>query len=314
MNLNKILLVGYDGDVFDSNQWVRLDQLTTNRIMLPKDSPEFSEHLDSDCLLVKLGATVDQKMIDSMPNLRYIGMLGTGYGRIDAEYARQKNITVCNIAGYSTESVAELVFALILEYIREIARAKKQGVEGNYSEEGFVSSEIKDKIFGVIGLGRIGGRTAEIALAFGADVSYWSRNRKENYEQKGISYQDIDALLKKSDFITLHMEFNKETEHFLDNDKIQKIKPGAVVVNTAPMELIDIPALEKRLEKGDITFILDHSDELTEAEAKSLAKHPNCIMCPPIGYISKEATLAKLDMFIDNIENFIKGTPTNKVD
>jgi len=307
-------MLGYGKETFGEKQWERLDQLANERVLVPKDSPEISNHLDANCLLVKLGATVDSKMIDIMPNLKYIGMLGTGYGRIDADYAATKGITVCNIAGYSTESVAELVFALMLEHIREIERGKKQASEGNYSEEGFSVYEIKDKVFGIIGLGRIGARTAEIALhGFGADVRYWSKNRKEEYEKRGVKYQDIDSLLRESDFISLHLEYNKNTEHFLNQDRIQMIKPGAVVVNTAPMELIDITALEKRLEEGDITFILDHSDELSESEAKQLAKCRNCILYPPIGYISKEATLAKLDMFVDNIENFLNGKPTNKV-
>ncbi|MCK5561958.1 MAG: hypothetical protein KAJ51_15270 [Thermoplasmata archaeon] len=315
MKFEKILMIGYDEKTFNQEQWNRIDLMTNQRILLPKDSPEISEHLiTTDCILVKLGATIDQNMIDSMPKLKYIGMLGTGYGRIDASYAASKDITVCNIAGYSTESVAEFVFSLILEFIREIERGKIQARGGNYSEDGFRAYEIKGKTFGVIGLGRIGSRTAEIASeGFGADTRYWSRRRKDEYENKGIKYQEVEELLKESDFISIHLEFNKETEHFLNNDLIQKIKPNSVVVNTAPMELIDINALEKRLEIGDISFILDHSDELTESDATRLSKYENCIIYPPIGYISNEATLAKLDMFVDNIENFMEGTPTNKV-
>lgn len=315
MKFEKILMIGYDEETFSSQQWNKIEEYCEDYVLLPKDSPKISENLtNTDCLLVKLGATVDEKMIDSMSKLKYIGMLGTGYGRVDATYAASKNITVCNIAGYSTESVAELVFAIILDHIREIERAKKQAREGNYSEDGFQASEIKDKLFGIIGLGTIGSRTAEIASeGFRANVRYWSRKRKDDYEQKGIKYQDLDTLLNESDIISLHLELNNETNLFLNEERIQRIKPGAVIVNTAPMELIDIEALVKRLKLGDIYFILDHSDELEESDAKLLSAYQNCIIYPPIGYITNEATLAKMDMFVNNIENFVKGTPTNKV-
>lgn len=315
MKFDKILMIGYDEETLSSQQWKEIEEYCKEYVLLPKDSPKISENLtNTDCLLVKLGATVDQKMIDSMPNLKYIGMLGTGYGRIDGTYAASKNITVCNIAGYSRESVAEFVFAMILDHIREIERAKKEAREGNYSEDGFQASEIKDKLFGIIGLGANGSRTAEIASeGFRANVRYWSRKRKDNYEQKGIKYQDLDTLLNESDFISIHLELNTETNLFLNEERIQRIKPGAVIVNTAPMELFDIKALVKRLKLEDIYFILDHSDELEESVAKLLSVHKNCIMYPPIGYITKEATLAKMGMFVDNLGNFLKGTPTNKV-
>ena len=315
MKFEKILFIGYDEETLSSQQWEKIEEYCEEYVLLPKNSPKISENLtNTDCILVKLGATVDKKMIDSTPKLKYIGMLGTGYGRVDATYAASKNITVCNIAGYSRESVAEFVFAVILDHIREIERAKKAAREGNYSEDGFQASEIKDKLFGIIGLGTNGSRTAEIASeGFKANVRYWSRKRKDNYDQKGIKYQELNTLLNESDFISIHLELNTETNLFLNEERIQRIKSGAVIVNTSPMELFDIKALVKRLKLEDIYFILDHSDELEESDAKQLSAHQNCILYPPIGYITKEATLAKMDMFVDNLGNFLKGAPTNKV-
>ena len=92
-----------------------------------------------------------------------------------------------------------------------------------------------------------------------------------------------------------------------------KIKKGAVLINLAPNELIDLNALEKRLSNGDITYIMDHSDELTSEQASELSKHKNCIIYPPIGYTTKEATIEKQEIFVGNIENFLQGSPTNKV-
>jgi len=315
MKFNKILLLGYGKETFDSKQWQRLKALSKEQVLLPADGPEAPKHFSTaDCLLVKLGVKVNKTLIDKMPVLRYIGILGTGYNRIDTSYAASRGIAVCNIAGYSTESVSEFVFALILEHIRELSRAKEQAAKGLFSEEGFTASELKGKQFGIIGLGRIGGRTAEIASSgFGAEVHYWSRQRKGAYEQKGILYQSLDPLLEGSDFLSIHLESNKGTEHILDAARVKKIKPGALLLNLAPMELIDIPALAARLEKGNLFFITDHADELTLEDAKLLSSFSNCTLYPAIGYITKEATQAKMDLFVANLENFLKGKPTNKV-
>lgn len=315
MKFKRILMFDFDKGNLEQEHWDRIDQLTEEKVLLATSSPEVSKHLaTSDCLLVKLGAKVDRETIDHAPNLRYIGMFGTGYGRIDDSYAVTKGVAVCNIAGYSTEGVAELAIAVILEHIRELERAKRQARGGDYSEATFQGCELKGKVFGVIGLGRIGGRIAEIALkGFGADVRYWSRTRKSEYENMGVRYQEVEPLLGECNFLSLNLAYNKETEHFLDDQRLQRIKSGAVVINLAPMELVDIDALERRLKEDDITFILDHSDELTEAQAKQLAKYQSCVMYPPIAYTTKEATLAKQGMFVSNLENFLKGTPTNKV-
>lgn len=315
MKFKKLLMVGYANTDFSDSEWKRFDALSESKVLLPKDTPKLLGELkDTDCLLVRLGATVDKAMIDAAPGLKYIGMYGTGYGRVDAVYAATKGIAVCNIAGYSTEGVAELAFGILIDYLRELERAKVQARNGDYSEATFAGTEIKDKNFGVIGLGRIGERIAEIAQkGFGASTSYWSRNRKQDYEQMGIVYKDIDALLAISDFLSLNLALVPETTGFLNKERIQKIKSGATIINLAPMELVDIPALAERLAKRDIIFILDHSDELSPENAKLLAQYKNCIMYPPIGYVTKEATAGKKGMFIDNLENYLNGKPSNKV-
>src|SRR3989344_172973 len=294
----KALFWGYSQEDSPQEQWSRIDQLAEEKVLLPKDSPDVQNHLASaDALLLKLGMGADKDTIDSAPNLKYIGMLGTGYGRIDSAYAASKGVAVCNIAGYSTEGVAEFGFGVILEHIREIERAKQQAKAGNYSEAGFQGYEIQGKKFGVIGLGRIGGRIAEIAHdGFGADTRYWNISRVEQAESKGIRYQEVNELLAEVDFLSLNLAYVPETEKFLDETKINLIKSGAIFLNLAPMELVDMGALEKRLQKGEITFIFDHADELTPDQAKQLTQYDNCVAYPPIANMTKEATLAKQKM------------------
>lgn len=310
----KILTIGIGEFALDSAYWQRIKVLVEKIINLPKDSPEIKDELtDTDCLLTGFGIIVDKEIIDSAPNLKYVGVLATAYGKVDIDYAKSKGISVCNIPGYATEAVAEFVFGIILDHIREIERGKKQAREGNYSEAGFSAIEIKDKTFGILGLGKIGSRVAEIALGFGADVRYWNIDRRKEFEMKGAKYEDADSLIPKCDFLSLHFALVKDTENFLNEERIQKIKNGAVVINTAPMELVNISALEKRLANGDITFILDHSDEMSQENINKLSKFKNCIIYPPIAYITKEARIAKQEIFVGNIESFLEGFPTSQV-
>ncbi|MFH0832212.1 MAG: 2-hydroxyacid dehydrogenase [Candidatus Aenigmatarchaeota archaeon] len=314
MKFRKMLMIGIDESKFDPEYWNKISLLSSEGKILPKDSHEIRKELtDTDCLLLGFGININREDIDNAPNLKYIGVLATAYGKVDIDYARSKGVTVCNIPGYSTEAVAEFVLAAILENIRCLEEGKQRGIIGNYSETGISASEIKDKIFGIVGLGRIGGRVAELALGFGADVRYWSRNRKGVFENKGIKYEDADSLIPKCDFLSLNLAQTNETEKFLNEELIKKVKSGAIVINTAPMELVDIDALADRLEKGDITFILDHSDETPPEQLKKLSKYKNCIIYPPIAYITAEARIAKQDIFLSNLENFLKGTPTNEV-
>lgn len=311
----KILLLNFEESNLQPEFWRRIDKITKQKVLLKADSPEVKKHLSTtDCLLLKHGMIADKTLIDSMPNLKYIGILATAYGRIDTAYAKKKGITVCNVPGYATEGVAEFVFAALLEHLRKISPAKLQAKQGNYLETAFMGTEIRGKTFGVLGLGRIGRRVAYLALdGFKGNVSYWSHLRKVDAEKHGIRYMEANKVIQTSQILSLHMVYNPATEKFFDSKRIQLVKPGTIIINTAPMELFDIDALEKRLKKADITFILDHSDELSPQDAKRLSQYKNCILYPPIGLMTEEATRLKQEILVSNLENFLKGEPTNKV-
>lgn len=293
---NKILVTGFSRENLDENVWAKIEKLTDKLVFEPENGV--------DCLFSRFNK-VDRQLIDSLSALKYIGLLATGTGTVDLDYAKSKNITVCNVPGYATESVAEWVFGLILEHLRQLEKAKQTARSDDFSGDGFSATEIKGKKFGIIGLGRIGQRVAQIAQGFGANVVCWSRTHKE-----GFKFEALDDLVKTCDFISLHALTTKDTEEILN---VSKIKPGAVVVNVSGMEQVNIPALEKRLAKNDITFILDHPDEMKPEDVKSLAKYPNCIIYPPIGFITAEARVNKQQIFVSNLENFLEGNPSNKV-
>ena len=315
MKFKKILVYNIDKTTnLDSKSWKRIESLGEKIVFVPKADPKFRNELtDTDCVLVNFGTEIGKENIDNAPKLKYIGVMATAFGKIDVAHAAKKAIVVANLKGYSTESVAEFIFAAILEYFRGLEEGKKRGRAGNYSEAGIPAFEIRNKMFGIVGLGAIGQRVAEIALGFGADVAYWSRNRKDSFGKKGLKYLPFDKLISSADIISINLAQTKETEKIFDKSVFQKIKKNAIIINTAPMELVDIPELARRLSKKDIVFILDHSDEMSQTDLKIISKYPNCIIYPPIAYITGEAAENKRRIFIGNVEAFLAGKPQNVI-
>lgn len=229
----KILFHGITREDLGKNQWRKIDSLCKKKIFLPKDSFHIKNFLkDIDCLLINQGMVVDKKIVDSAPHLKYIGILATGYNRIDIGYAASRHIAVYNVPGYATEAVSEFIIGLILEHIRELERAKRQARDENYSETTFNGIQIKDKTIGIIGLGKIGQRVAEISSkGFGAKVWYWSRTRKRLLEKNGITFKPILRILKEADIISTHLSYSKEISKFFNKERIVSVKPGAIFIN-----------------------------------------------------------------------------------
>lgn len=314
MKFKKIVSIGLSEEILDKKYWDKLDALAEERVLLPKDSDKAEKELsDADCLLVWFNGA-DEALIDQAPNLKYIGALATGVGKIDVAYAQSKGITVTNIPGYSTEGVAELVLAVLLENLRDLSRAKTESKKARTSESNFKGKEIKGKDFGVIGLGRIGSRVAELADAFGANIYYWSRTRKPELEGK-FKYQELDQMISHCDFLSIDLALNSETEGILNAERIAAMKKGAIVINTAPLELIDLDALNKRLDETTLTFIFDHTDpdDINDEQLDQLRQHDNCITYPVLGYTTDEARIALQDIFVSNVESFLNGSPVNSV-
>ena len=303
----KLVFQGFSVEDLPKSEWDRIADVCKNVCRVATD--EMPGALEgADGLFVKLGATVDKKLIDLDPNLRVIGMFGTGYGRIDVEYAREKKIPVFNIADYATDGVAEFVFATLLSYLRELPRALSNADSGDYSEASFTGTELRDKTLGILGLGNIGSRVAEIASnGFAMNVLYWSRERKADRETERIQYTEVEKLLSDSDYVSLHLALTPETESFLSSKRLGLLRSQAVLINTAPMELLDLAATEKLIADGTVSLILDHSDEMRPEDVQRLDRYSNCVVYPPIAYTTIEATSQKQTIFVNNIIAADKG-------
>lgn len=312
MRFNKVVMVGELN--LDAEHQKQLGKNTERKVSATDISSAGPDLADSDALFIGFGIKVDRTVIDSAPKLKYIGVYATAYDFVDTEYAKSKGIAVCNLGGYSTEGVAEFVFAAVLDNFRNLDRAKERIGKNDTDflpSELAKNREIKGKLFGVVGLGKIGSRVSEIAMGFGADVRYWSRNRKKELESRGIKYEDADSLVSKADILSLHLAVTNETEGFLNADRIKKIKKGAVLVSTVGLSLIDANALEARLKNNDMTLIL----ELSEVPAEQVNKwkgYKNCVLYPPVA-LTYESLAARQRIFVENVERFLKGKPQNKV-
>lgn len=310
MSFKKAVLINISDDHFTEKYWEKLDSIIESKVSLSRDDPNLMAELkDCDCLLLGFQVDVGKEIFDAAPNLKIINILATAYGTVDLDIAAQRNIPVCNLAGYSTESVAEFTIAAFLYQMRNIEEGLKRARSGNYDFAGITARELKGSEFGVIGLGSIGGRVAELAAGFGANVSYWSRNKKD----VPFEYKELDELLKTCTYISVNVAEDEETKGLLNSENLPLIKPESIVFSTVPPSVVDTDALVERMLKKDITFISDHPDEMSEDELAKIKDLKGVVLYPPIAFLSDEATIAKQEIFIANLTGFLEGQVQNKV-
>ncbi len=310
MKFKKAVLIKIPQTHFDEKYWEQMTGLAEQTISLDRDDPKLMDELkDCDCLLLGFQVPVAKDILDAAPNLKLINILATAYGTVDLAAAAEKGIPVCNLGGYSTESVAEFVIAAILHQIRNLEEGLNRARSGNYSFEGIRARELKNSSFGVIGLGHIGNRVAELAAGFSANVSYWSHTKKDSPFQ----YRELDDLLSSCTYISVNVAETPETQNLLNSRNLPLIKSESILISTVPSTVINTEALVERLSKNDMTFISDHSDEMGSQELDKLKPFANCVFYPPIAFVSDEARVAKQEIFIGNMKAFLEGKPQNKV-
>lgn len=245
------------------------------------------------------------------PNLKYILVFATGYSNVDLDFTKFREIQISNTPGYSTTSVSEFIFASLLDEIKCTSLAKSNVKKSNLDESIYHVTEIKNKTFGILGMGRIGTEVSRIALGFGAKPLHWSR-RNENTAFS--IYTELEELLSLADIVSINLPLNKETNGLLDSQKLGLLKPGAILINTSPLEIVKFNSLVNWLEKNSKSrYILDHSDELDHKQLNTLKRFSNCIIYPPVGYISQEAFIKKNSIFVENLKSFFLNEPVNLV-
>ena len=281
------------------------------------DKIETAERIkDADIVITNKNQLNAQNMKDAK-NLKYIGLFATGYNNIDTEYAKNNNITVCNAPGYSTEAVAQHTIAFILALLDRVGEYNETVKQGDWIKSRTFSyfplplSELSGKTIGIVGYGSIGRRVGDIAKAFNMSVLITNR-RKVNDDT--VTQVPFDELLAKSDIVTLHCPLNKDSENIMNEEAFNKMKDGAIFVNTARGGMVDEFALKKALETGKLLGagidVLRHEPMDKDCPLYNV---PNCYITPHIAWAGKETRLRLMDIVYDNVKAFLDGKPQNIV-
>ncbi len=265
---------------------------------------------------VKIG----QKVLDNCKNLKYVSALGTGYDMIDVKACREHGVEVCNVPGYSTASVAQHAFTLLLAnaydlegYRNMVKDGQWTGIPGfRYHEAKFV--ELDGKTVGIYGCGAIGMRFAKICQAFGMRVLA-TRRSKTSGEEDGITFTTADELLRESDFVSLHCPLTDETRGMVNAEFIAKIKDGAVLINTSRGAVLNEADVAEALKNGKLAGAgLDVLAKEPADPANPLLTAPNTVITPHCAWTSKEARLRLMDILDKNLDSFLTtGAGINRV-
>ncbi|MCG3651266.1 D-2-hydroxyacid dehydrogenase [Aliarcobacter butzleri] len=245
-------------------------------------------------------------------NIKLICITATGMNNVDLEYAKEKNITVKNVAGYSTSSVVQVGFSMILYFVQKLNYYKKYVDEGNWQKNELFTHidepffELDKKRVGIIGLGEIGRNFAKKAKAFDCEVVYYSTSGKNNSnEYKSIS---LDELLKTSDIISIHAPLNENTKNLLTYKNMKNMKDGAILLNLGRGGIINENDLAKLIDEKEIYCGIDVVSKEPIEESNPLLKVKNkarLLLTPHIGWASIEARTRLVNMVAKNIEEFI---------
>lgn len=266
-------------------------------------------------IIVTNKVRINRTIMDACPRLRLICVAATGMNTIDLEAAAEKGIQVKNVSGYSTQSVTQITFAVLLslmckiEYFDRFVRSGDYAKSRSFTHYGRVFGELADKQFGIIGLGAIGNRVAEVAAAFGAHPVYNSTSGKNL--NAGYPHMELDVLLRTSDVVSIHAPLDKNTQNLIDYKRICLMKPTAYLLNMGRGNIINEADLARALDEERIAGAgLDvHSYEPIKADNPLLfiKNRERLIQTPHIAWISNEARTLLVEKVAENIRNFVES-------
>ena len=275
--------------------------------------------IDADILVTnKTLLTAD--ILSKLPKLKFISTLATGYNVIDTVYAAKRGIPVSNIPAYSTDGVAQLVFALILEIVNNVALHNESVKNGDWCRsEHFCYwktpiAELAHKTLGIVGFGKIGSAVAQIANAFGMNVIAYSPNTRSYSGFGKVEFVTLDEVIENSDIISLHCPLTDATNGLVKFDFLSRMKKTAILINTSRGPVINEADLKKALDDGIIAAAgVDVLSVEPAKESNPLLSCKNCIITPHIAWASFEARSRLMSIFRSNVEAFVSGKPVNVV-
>ena len=263
---------------------------------------------------------IDEAVLARCPNLQWVGIIATGTDNIDLEACRRHGVAVANVPGYSTYSVAQMTFSLLLA-ICQCAERYDRAVKAGYWQLGIPAGygllpqvELLGKTFGIYGYGSIGRQTARIAKAFGMQVLVCTRTVRPEYAADGVEFVDLAALLARSDVISLHCPATPATRGIINAAALAQMKPGAILLNTARGALVDEAAVADALQSGHLGFYGADAFGTEPLPADSILRTlPNAMLTPHIAWTTDEALQRLLDITTNNLRTWLAGKGNNIV-
>ena len=268
---------------------------------------------DTDVLVIA-NSPLKGEVIKSADNLKMLSVAFTGVDHVDLQACKEKDVLVCNAAGYSTPAVAELAFGMIISLLRNIVPLDEVTRKGG-TMEGYSQREFHGKTLGVVGTGAIGSRVAHIGLAFGSEVIAYNRSESEELKAKGVEYKSLEDVFKESDIISIHLPLTDQTKGIISEDILNLMKEDALLINTARGPIVDNEALAEVLTEGKIAGAgIDVFDmEPPLPNDYSLLHTDSTVLAPHIGFASQEAMVRRADIVFSNISLWKEGKPANVI-
>ena len=286
----------------------------------PRTAPEeVVAHVGAADIVLTNKTVFNADVISQLPNVKYIGVLATGYNVVDTEAAHRRGIVVTNIPAYSTDSVAQMTFAHILNITNRVGYYAAKNSDGEWSRcPDFCYwdtplTDLSGKTIGIVGLGHIGSKVACLAQNFGMDVfAYTSKNAADL--PAGINKTTLDGLLGISDIITLHCPLTPSTRELINKESIKKMRRGAILINTGRGPLVNEADVAEALQEGQLSaYGADVMCSEPPAADNPLFAQPNAYITPHIAWATVEARERLMAIAVNNLKAFVSGNPVNVV-
>ncbi len=304
-------------DDLNYNKFAKYGELTFYENTAPEQTVE---RIGNSDVVLTNKVVISREIMEVCPSVRLIIVMATGYNVIDLDAARDHGITVTNIPAYSTDSVAQYVFACILNYCNRICEHAEDVRRGGWIKSDTFSYriaplyELAGKTIGIIGFGAIGKAVAKIAKAFEMNVLIYSRTIYPQFESANLKFVDLYTLLENSDFVSLHCPLTASTRNLISAEQLKKMKPTAMLINSSRGPVVNEKDLADALKGGTIAAAaLDVLCSEPMSEDCPLKDAPNCIITPHIAWAPLETRQRLMDIAIKNLKSYLNGTPQNTV-
>ena len=280
----------------------------------PRDLDQLCSWVEPAQVVMLANMPFPEQAVRAAKNLRYVDVAFTGVDHVDIAACKERGIAVSNASGYSDVAVAELAFGLMLGLSRRLLPCDAATRSGR-TKNGLIGTELFGKTLGVIGAGKIGTAVIRIALAFGMNLLAYSRTVKPELQALGVRFVPLDQLMEESDIVTIHVPHTPQTTGLIDREQLGRMKPSAMLINTARGPIVDNTALAALLREGRIAAagIDVFETEPPIPQDHPLVSAPNTLLTPHVAFATDEALQRRATIVFDNLTSWLRGTVKNQI-